>query len=249
MMKKVIALSCLSAILFLGCSSKSPEYAVVDVGGKDGLVHNSKGVVVKPIFKRVDHLQGIEENYQHPNFINFHWFHDNSESRYAVVENSSGKLGIIDTKGNILAKPIYDSINLEFNGFIKVEVGEKFGLLNKNFDVILKPIFTDIEDFVYETAVVEYKGKYGCIDRQMNMKIKPIFDRIYLLDNEIRRIELNNNWGFADAQCNIIVKPSFQYLGRFSDGVAKYKSNDKWGYINTDGTVLTKTIFEDADSF
>jgi hypothetical protein len=250
MMKKLtIIVSFFLSIVFIGCSGKSPEYATVDVGGKDGLVHNSNGVVVKPIFKRIDHLQGVEKNYQHPNYLNIHWFHNNGEKRYAVVENTSGKLGIIDTKGNMLAKPIYDSISLEFNGFIKVEVGEKFGLLDDNFEVVLKPIFTDIEEFVYDTAVVEYKGKYGCIDRQMNMKLKPEYDRIYLLDQKIRRVEIDNKWGFTDGQCNMIVKPSFEYLGGFSNGVAKYKSANRWGYIKTDGELLTKNIFEDADTF
>lgn len=248
-MKKLITISCISATLFLGCSSKSPEYAAVSVGEKDGLVHNSQGVVIKPIFKRISHLQGIEKNYQHPNYLNIHWFHDNGENRYAVVENTSGKLGIIDTEGNMFAKPIYDSIDLEFNGFIKVEVGEKFGLLNRNFEVVLKPIFTQIENFVYDTAVVEYKGKYGCIDRNMQMKLKPEYDRIYLLDEGVRRIEFENKWGFADAQCNMVVKPSFEYLESFSHGVAKYKSNQRWGYVKTDGTLLTKNIFEDGDGF
>lgn len=248
-MKKLVTMSCLVATIVLTGCTKAPEYAAIDVGNKEGLIKNNSQVVVKPIFKRVSSLQGIEENYQHPNYLNIHWFHDNGEKRYAVVEDTKGKLGIIDTEGEMKAKPIYDSISSRFNGFIKVEVGNKFGLLDENFDVVLKPIYDDIGEFIYDTAIIKYNDKYGCIDKKMQMKLKPVYDQIYLLNEDTRRVELNGKWGFVDTMCNVVVKPSFDYMENFSNGIAKFKNNDHWGYIKPDGTLISKNVFKQGDSF
>jgi len=248
-MKKAISISCVLALIVLSGCTQAPEYATIQVGEKEGLIKNQQEMVVKPIFKRVASLQGIEKNYQHPNYLNIHWFHDNGEKRYAVVENTSGKLGIIDTNGKMLVKPLFDSISTRFNGYIKIELNGKIGLLDEDFDVVLKPQFDKIDDFVYDTAVVEYKGKYGCIDRDMNLVLKPIYDHIYTLNEGIRRIELNDKWGFTNESCEVVVKPSFEYLEDFSNGIAKFQSNKLWGYIRPDGTILSKNIFTNGDSF
>jgi hypothetical protein len=245
---RLLIFSTIMTGVLAGCT-QSTEFATINVGDKEGLINNKSGIVVKPIFKRVSSLQGIEGNYQHPNYLNIHWFHNNTEKRYAVVENTKGKLGIINTEGELVAKPIYDSISSRFNGFIKVEVGNKFGLLNEDFEVVLKPIFDDVEEFIYDTAIIKHKGKYGCIDRNMKMKIQPTYDQIYLLNENTRRIELDGKWGFMDGMWNVVVKPSFDYIEDFSNGIAKFKNNGHWGYVKPDGTLLSKNIFKQEDSF
>ncbi len=252
MKKTIYTIGLLSIIFFNGCSSKlshENQDTVVTVNDKDGLLKENSKVAIKPIYKKINRFEGDFERYYHPNYANIHWVHNSGDAAYAIVENTDGKYGIINKKGELQLKVVYDSIGRFYNGFAKVEVNNKFGLINEDFEVVVKPIYDEVHEFIYDTIIVKKFGKYGCINKNLELKIPPSMDMIYIQHEKFKRVEQNNKWGFVDNNCDFIAKPIYDYVYDFSNGFAKVKSGKNWGFLDTEGHFLTKPIFEDADRF
>lgn len=236
-------------LLFVGCSSKIPDKTVINVGDKEGVIIGTSEVIVKPIYKRVHRFSQSNEKYEHYNYLNIHWVHNDSDKQFAIVENIDGKFGVINAKGKLVLKVVYDHIGSFFNGFARIQLNGKVGLIDKEFNIVLKPIYDEVQEFVFNTAIITYEGKYGCIDKEINTLIKPVFDMVYLQKEGMKRIELDDKWGFIDMNCNIIAKPIYDYAHDYSNGFAKVKEANKWSYLDKDGRLLTNTIFTDPDNF
>ena len=241
-MKSKIAI--LLIVLFLaGCSQKNTLYSIVQEDHKDGVIDQSGYIVVKPQYKQILNFDGSDHFLTHPHLLNLHWIHDKSSEAYAIVQNVDGKFGVINQKGKLLLKPIYESITYFFDGFMKIEVGGNYGLVNRDFKIVLKPIYTSISEFTGNIAIVEQKSSFGCINKDMELKIKPTYDKIYFQKEDFLRTTLNGKWGYLDNQCNVLSKPIFDYAYDFSNKIAKVILDNKVGYINDNGKIITKQIF------
>ncbi len=238
----------LLGILFSACSYSQTKYTVIQEGTKDGVLHESGYITVKPIYNHIFNFAGYDEFFNHPHLINLHWIHNDESNAYAVVQNIDGNYGVINPKGKLLLKPVYDSITYFFNGFMRIEVGNKFGLVDKNFKIVLKPTYDYIEEFVGNIAILQHKNKYGCINRDMELKIKPTYDRIYFQQEDFLRTTLNSKWGYLDNNCNVLSKAIYDYGYDFSNGYAKILLDDKIGYLKEDGTLLQKQVLTDESS-
>ena len=230
-------------ILISGCSNYQTHYAVVQEGDKDGLIHELGYVVIKPIYKHITNFTGDEAVFEHMHPLNFHWVHNRKSEAYAIVLDKNGKYGAVNINGELLLKPIYDSITYFFNGFARVEVGGKYGLIDENFRVVLKPMYDYIQEFVGDIAIVVSNQKYGCINKTLELKIKPTYDRIYFQQEKFLRTQIKGKWGYLDHQCNVLAKPIFDYAYDFSNGYAKVLLDDKIGYLSPTGELISKPIF------
>lgn len=153
-----------------------------------------------------------------------------SEFKYFIIKDE-GKVGIIDTNGNQIIAPEYNSIkipNPQKPVFIctynyNYETGEyDTKILNSNNEEIfteyeevtciaLKNLITEVP---YEKSVLKYKkdGKYGLIDFDGKVIVKPIYDEI---DNFL-----------------------------YKEGELLVKKEDKYGVINIKGTVLIDVKYD-----
>jgi hypothetical protein len=97
----------------------------VAVVNKDGVYEmiNKKGEMIK-------RLEGID-------FLKF-----TREGKLAVRENN--KWGFVNTKGEMVIKPQYDSCDSYNEGYAKVQSGDKWGIIDKNGNVIIKPMYKNI---------------------------------------------------------------------------------------------------------
>lgn len=237
-------------ILFTGCNQKLNQFTIVQEGNKEGIVNQSGYIIVKPIYKQILKFDGTNSFINHPNFVNLHWIHNKSDDAYSIVQDINNKFGVINQKGQLLLKPIYDSITYFFDGFMRIQIGDHYGLVDKNFNIVLKPKYNMINEFTDSIAIITKKGKYGCIDKDMKIKIKPTFDKIYFQQEQFLRTALDNKWGYLDDKCNILAKPIFDYAYDFSNGIAKIILHDKVGYLNSEGKLISKPIFKnDSSSF
>jgi len=235
-------------ILFTGCNQKHKQLTIVQEGTKEGVINQSGYVVVKPIYKQVLRFDGNDNFITHPNFANLHWIHDGSDNAYAIVQDINNKFGVINSKGQLLLKPIYDSITYFFDGFMRIQIGNHYGLVDENFNIVLKPQYTMINKFTGLIAIIAKNGKEGCIDKEMTIKIKPTYDKIYFQQEQFLRTTLNNKWGYLDDKCNVLAKPIFDYAYDFSNGIAKVIIHNKIGYLNSHGKLISKPIFKDNSS-
>ena len=233
---------------FTGCNQKQNQFTIVQEADKNGVINQSGYIVAKPIYKQVLRFDGSDNFISHPNFFNLHWLHNKSNYAYAIVQSVNNKYGVINQKGELLLKPIYDSITYFFDGFMRIQVGKNYGLVDENFKVVLKPIYHKINEFTDDIAIVKSNGRYGCINRNMEIKVKPTYDKIYFQQEEFLRTTLDNKWGYLDNECNTLSKPIFNYAYDFSNGIAKIILHNKIGYINNEGKLLSKPIFNDDSS-
>lgn len=157
-----------------------------------------------------------------------------SEFKYYTIKDN-GKVGIIDTNGNQIISPEYDSIkipNPQKPVFIctynyNYETGEyDTKILNDNAEEIfteyeevsyiaLKNLITEVP---YEKSVLKYKkdGKYGLMNFEGKIIVKPIYDEI---DNLL-----------------------------YKEGELLVKKDDKYGVINIKGTILVEIKYDEISS-
>lgn len=166
----------------------------------------------------------------------------NQFSYYLLYENK--KMGVIDTKGNILVEPIYDDIKIP-NPTKPVFVcknGEKTQVLNDKKETL----FTQFEEVTaistkgtasnmpYEKRVLRYKqnGKYGLVDYDGKIITKPIYEEIEGLENKESEllVKKEGKYGVINQKGARIIKTQYDEI--IADGY--YDENQKYalsGYV------------------
>ncbi|MFM2326150.1 MAG: hypothetical protein RIR31_352 [Bacteroidota bacterium] len=97
--------------------------------------------------------------------------------------NSVDKIGLIDTKGNNIIDPVYQSISLKKTGGIfKVSKDGKEGLTDSTGKIILPADNKKIDEFYYGNARVEKTtGMYGLINTKGNFLLTADYNEISML--------------------------------------------------------------------
>lgn len=185
--------------------------------------------------------------------IGTYLFVDYKKKEYSVTEvsnykyfmlNENTKYGVIDTSGNIIVEPIYDSIkipNPEKSVFI-CEKDNNISVLNEKSE----KIFTEYDEVTaisingvvsslpYEKVVLKYKvnGKYGLIDYTGKVITKPIYEEIKGLENKESEllIKKDGKYGVINSKGAKLIKEEYDSI--VADGF--YTDNSKYalsGYI------------------
>ena len=142
------------------------------------------------------------------------------ENNYAVFRTFKGKMGLIDTTGNVVIKPTYEYI------YNKEEL--------KN---------------LYEVGnTVNKKFKRGYIDRKGNIRIPLEYDDIFHLDKNLIRVSKNNKTGVVDTLNKIILPLKFDFI--MDHGAIIYaQSNNIVDIFDFSGKQLTNYKAKDIDYF
>lgn len=163
--------------------------------------------------------------------------------------NVEDKMGIIDTKGNIVVEPTYEHIvipNPQKAVFV-CENGDETTILNdknkKLFEEYSKvsalQVNGTVSNMPYEKSVLKYEqdGKYGLISLEGKKITKPIYDDIESLTNKEAEflVKLNGKCGVINKKGAIIIKPEYDNIQ--ADGF--FTNEDKYrlsGYITSNKT-------------
>lgn len=173
----------------------------------------------------------------------------NKDSNYEIKEvvnynyyqlNKDQKIGVINTKGEIIIEPIYDNIkipNPEKDVFI-CQKEDNAIILNSN----AQQIFSEYEevdaidlngivsDVPYEKEVLKYKqsGKYGIISYEGKKVTKPIYEEIQGLTNKEGEmlVKKDGKYGVINCKGKVIIKSKYDSIS--GDGF--YTKNDKYKY-------------------
>lgn len=178
---------------------------------------------------------------------------DYQNKQYEVEEVSSfqyypvyekGKMGVIDTSGNILVEPIYEEVkipNPQKAVFIcqdtekTVIQNDKKENLFSEYDQV-SPIDTrgTVSNIPYEKRVLRYKKgeKYGLIDYEGKVITKPIYDEIQGLENKESEllVKKDGKYGVINQKGAQIIKIEYDQI--VADGY--YDEQQKYalsGYI------------------
>lgn len=192
-------------------------------------------------------------------------FHDGIA--VAEAKNSWGEMkwGAIDTKGNYVIPPEYDSVGIDaamgvVNGILilgkKNEAGElRYGLVNTKGEALTPIEYTSIQQFTYSNGESQYTAwidTYRAVTLDQSGK-EVSYDHIYESREKLESdgytieasskkyisIEKDGKHGFADENGKIVVPPEYDKSFFFSsDGFATVCKNGKYGLIDLKGNVV-----------
>jgi len=156
---------------------------------------------------------------------NFHTGHISAfRGGFSIIATGDGwgdcwRLGLIDTQGNEIIPPIYDSMNHFSDYLLRIDyLGGRFRrqgrlLCKRTWDEVL-PWHDFISHPQNGFAIINTGGEWIHYGEWMD---------------EI----VGGYWGFIDEYANIIIPPTldFQRVRPVSEGIAAVQRNDKWGFI------------------
>lgn len=185
------------------------------------------------------------------------------ESTYKVIfdgvfcaeNDESGKWGIVDTNGNWIVEPKFDSIGYFEDGLAYAYEGELCGFINTKGEWVVEPKFKkDIYHFSEGLAAVEFDdGRAGYIDKDGNMVITLDGYEWVLaweFDEGVASVLTDKGAGIIDKTGGWIVSPSYHSIGRFNCGIAPIEPEfGKHGFINSKGEIITGTDYRTTEYF
>lgn len=99
---------------------------------------------------------------------------------FDLVGYEMEKIGLIDTKGNIIAEPQYDEVNFNWFPLGLVKKNGKFGYIDRKGKIKIPIEYLHASPFQNGFAVVKTKSGYGLIDSTNSLIILPKYDSLML---------------------------------------------------------------------
>lgn len=196
-------------------------------------IDSSTGKTVYSIYKGDTKL--TSENYSYIEYLN---------EGYFIASNESGKLGIIDSKGNAKVELKYDSIQkIAGTNIIQAidSTTKMTEIYSKDFIKTYEIANASIENIkdniikVYNTEEIKYFDYDGNL-----LENKVAFPDINLFPKKE-----NGKWGFVGQDGNVVVDYQYDDVTEFNEyGYAGVKKDEKWGVIDNDGNVIVEAVYE-----
>lgn len=236
------------------------KFEVVDCPTIDGYSFESscgKNIPLFPIKENTTELYGYA-NLQGDIVIKaqFEQAYDFDVNKYGIVVKH-GKLGAIDTQGNIIIPFEYDRLlhtSAHGQDYFSGLKNDKIGLLDTNNQVVIDFIYDTQDDeygyllnFHHGLAYAEQNGKIGYIDITGKAVIPFIYDDVndVPFDTQFIGIKKNGKWGVIDQQNNIIIPFIYQKeIFVFENDVILVEKNNKLGVIDQHQNVIIPMIYE-----
>ena len=109
-------------------------------------------------------------------------------------------------------------------GFVSVQLGDKWGYINKKGKLVINAQFDSAEKFDEKTglAVVSNDGYYGYINKKGEYVIEPKYEGAEpFSDNGLAPVCVDGRWGYINKKGEIAIIPRFYSVGPFSkSGIA-----------------------------
>ncbi|MFH6994036.1 WG repeat-containing protein [Flavobacterium sp. FlaQc-48] len=144
----------------------------------------------------------------------------NFENNYAVFRTFKGKMGLIDTTGNVIIKPNYDYID------------------NKE----------ELKNLFEAGLTINKKYKRGFIDLKGNIKVPFEYDDVFYFGHGLIRVTKNNKTGVADTLNKIVLPLKFDYIME-QDGILFVQTANTIDLFDAKGKPLTNFKAKDIDYF
>jgi hypothetical protein len=156
-----------------------------------------------------------------------------------------GKYGVIDTNGNELVPPVYDSIKSFLDGIAVVCNGGKYGAIDKTGRVVVPIIYDSCgQGSNGRLRVKNSSGKWGYVDYNGNVVIDFNFDSARDFNEGFAVSQIGFKWGAVDKTGKTIIPFEYDNLGNYNEGLAMFKKDSKYGYMDTSGKVVIDPAFD-----
>lgn len=143
-----------------------------------------------------------------------------SQSLFKIVEGD--KVGYINSKGEVIIKPIFLSGNEFSEGLAAVRLNGLYGYINESGTFVIEPEFDYASNFVKGLAIVYKNGKPFFIDKSSKPILPPVYKGFTFLNDRKGIITtLTNKQGVIDMVTRkLIIDTIFSSIGDFKDGAA-----------------------------
>lgn len=142
------------------------------------------------------------------------------ENDYAAFRTFKGKMGLIDSLGNVVIKPNYEYIH------------------NRK----------DLKNIFESGITVNKKFKRGFIDLQGNIKVPFDYEDVFYLGNNLIRVSKNNKFGVVDTENKIILPIKYDNI-MGSANIMFVQSNNSVDLFNAEGKQITSFQAFDIEYF
>lgn len=173
----------------------------------------------------------------------------NSITKY-VSCRENGKVGLVDSTGEINVNEIYDSIQPFFGDFAKVQIDGKFGLINKRGKLITGKYYNRIDirywgnddQNIYIIHCGNKKGFY--LDGSEEFSGFR-YNSIGTLHNDRALISIQGLYGYINGKGEIAIPPQFTSASSYEKNIASVSIDFKSYYIdpNQNEVELSKLQF------
>ena len=274
-------------------SVENYEYFILRQDGKYGVINKVGDIVIDPEYKNV-----IIPNPQKAVFVCYDENNDtkilnqNGEqlfSEYAKIEpirlkniasdlmyeknlltyQQDEKLGLINLEGEVIAKPIYESIEgLPYKeGELLVQLEGKYGVINNKGNYLVDPEYDQINVDNYTTEEDGYKHagyivsnttengyRYGYVDINGNVLLEPEYTEVSRIinikdnDNIYLIVAQNGQYGMFKNQEQIIGNEYQSISYNSESNTLTLEKTRRYGMATLDGEVVIPVEFAQVDS-
>ena len=156
--------------------------------------------------------------------------------------HKDGKWGFVDTKGNYLIEPKYDSIGYFYDGFASVKLNGKYGVINQEGKIVIDLKYDGVRVGKIVETTLDFKK--GFIDLEQNIVVEPKFDDLWDFSEELCGACINDKWGYINKQGVFVIEPKFDEVGNFKNGIDVVVFKGKCGVINIQGEFVIEPKFK-----
>lgn len=135
----------------------------------------------------------------------------------------NGKYGVINSKGNWLIKPTFDSINTFYNGFAVSYKNGKQGLIDTKGKLVLNYEYDFVGLVENERVLVQSENHYNFADLKGNLISKTSFSDAEDFSEELASVQFNENgkWGYINSFGDLKIDTLFSLAYEFKNGLAE----------------------------
>jgi len=144
----------------------------------------------------------------------------------------NSKWGYIDTLGNWIIRPIYESCEPFSEGMALISRGQKFGFINTNGVEVILTEYEDAESFNKGLAIVYNGEKYGAVNRFGDLVIKAEYDDIGEFKDGVAYASKGGKYGYIDENGFVLIPFIYDQAFSFEYGKALAKYNSKYGIVD-----------------
>jgi hypothetical protein len=173
--------------------------------------------------------------------------YDNINSRYTKVEKD-GKWGIINSKGKVVVRQIYDYIeNFDHNNG---RLLKHLKLLSSNaHHYLYQPTYFAADPLNKGRTKVKKASKHGLIDTNGKVIVPVIYEELEYFKDGRAMAKKSSKWGFINARGKEIIPFNYDSASYFNDGRAPVKKDGKYGFINNEGDLVVPLIYDQVFGF
>jgi hypothetical protein len=170
-----------------------------------------------------------------------------------IIAESGGKYGCFDKVGNLIFKPVYDSITMlpgKNSAVVYLEDQPEIIDFQGNIEVADKYDSIIYYDSEYGDAMIEVSinDKYGFLDMSdFSEVVSPVNDWLSLFKNGRAVVGNGNKYGVIDKTGNIVVPLNYDYAELFDNGTLALNQDGEFVLADADGKIINDNLYDSIE--